>query len=63
MSVIDDLKKAIEREIHSYERSRNQALAEATKQKVMLDCYNDFVYTLKDLLKAIEQGENDVQDK
>ena len=52
---IDDIKEIIEREICSYERNRNTANKEAAKQAIMRDCYNDFIYLLKDILEKIEK--------
>ncbi len=50
-----DIKEMIEREIRSYERNRDTANKEATKQAIMRDCYNDFIYVLKDVLEEIEK--------
>lgn len=52
---MDDIKEMIESEIRSYERNRDIANKEVAKQAIMRDCYNDFIYVLKDILEKIEK--------
>lgn len=52
---MDDIKEMIKREIRSYERNRDTANKEVAKQTIMRDCYNDFIYVLKDILEKIEK--------
>lgn len=49
------LKEIIEYEIKSYERDRDTAAKEATKQEIKQSCYNEFVGVLKAILDNIEQ--------
>lgn len=50
-----DIKDRIKEEICAYERDRDRAAKEATKQEIMRSCYNEFVGVLKAILSEIEK--------
>ena len=54
-----NIKDMIKEEIRTYERDRDQAAKESSKQAVMQSCYNEFVGILKAILNQIEREDQE----